>query len=237
MPAQPSWVGEEDHAQIFSRVLGETMVWGPTNIWGTRDLVGTTYKATRIDEENPVLAFGMLNADRVWGNITVQAQAVAAFSNYAQTFGYQPVNSPTWVELFSITGNKYAVLGQSEIIDLTSSIFTWTRRGGGNPYSSLEADNLDTMDHMLTYRLDALTPPSEPPTKISYFLFWEDLHRRGTSPVAEWSSDHDFNDLVIRVDVVVSGETPNVPEPAAACLLACLAAPLLLRRKRSRIAA
>lgn len=233
VPIASPFEGEQSHPQIFSRLLGETMDWAPKNIWGTQDLIGPTYRVTRIDESDPTLAFGMVDADRVWSNVVFQATAVGAFGRYAHTFGYKPVGSSGWVDLFNATGTRYDATGSSAIVDLTGVDFTWIRRGDGNPYSSLEDDNLDTMDHLLTYRLDPLTPPGTPPTRITYFLFWEDLHRRGTSPIDEWPADDDFNDLVVRIDVILPGDAAYpIPEPSTALGVGGLLLAGLSRRRR-----
>ena len=91
------------------------------------------------------------------------------------------------------------------IVDLTGNTWTWDRSDAGNGagvginhWSSLEASNDDQRDHMITFEITGLSHGYK-----TWLVFWDDEDAR-------ISSDDDFNDLVVEIQVI--------PAPAALLL-------------------
>jgi len=145
-----------------------------------------------------------LAGDRV-GTVLVRAR----FAGYNNTFGVIP-GTDSGLNGFqgvasSLGGNGIAGNGgtESSLMDLGLSgdfrlaIETPT----GTIWSSLASDNVDSMDHMVTW-VDANDP-------FHYFVAFEDI--------AFPASDGDFNDVVIELHNVLDGPS-SVPEPGTLAL-------------------
>ena len=130
------------------------------------------------------------------------------FAGYDNTFGVIP-GTDSGVNGFqgvasSLGGNGIAGNGGSDTslmdLGLTGDFRLAIRTPGGIVWSSLATDNIDAMDHMVTW-VDANNP-------LHYFVAFEDLAFPG--------SDGDFNDIVLELNNVVDG--PTIPEPATLAL-------------------
>ncbi len=204
---QPPAAGEDSHEQIFENVYGGDFVQAGN------DFTNGTITATRIDDDN----------DQIW-NLTkaVNTHARAVFASLNQTFGYIPGADGTlgdFVKLFDVTGtgtNGYTVGGQAQV-ELTGD-FKWARQGSNGTASSENADNPDSIDHLVSYEISGIDAP-----KPIFMLFFEDLYQNN----GEY--DADYNDLVV--------EVASVPTPGAfGAGLALLGVAGLVRRRRRRVA-
>lgn len=198
----PPWPSEDSHQQILDTFYG-----GEFELLddGVSFANGDGITAQRVPD----------NQDQVWDlDLPVNITSVGRFAMYDQSLGYLPGASgplDEYVNLFDVTGSDYNVTGGAVNVDLTEEEFRWARRGQDGTVSSLNADNPEGDDHMITYEIlgtDRLEP--------IHLLFFEDHFR-----------DFDFQDLVV--------EVAAVPSPAAiAPGLALLGAMALVRRRRDR---
>ncbi len=178
--------GEATQAEILSSSYG-----GMFTASGL-DFTNGTLTATRVND----------NADQVFSGDLTSSKALARFAQYQQAFGYGPSASPT--TLFTVTGNKFVVSGSTGAVDLPAKFsFDRVPPAGSNGYavSSLDADNKDKVDHLVTYELTGAGVSEK-----TYVLFWEDK-------LARQHSDFDFNDLAVEIKGV---NAVVVPLPAAA---------------------
>lgn len=195
------WPGEDSHQQILDNFYGGNFELLDDGVSYSND----TLTAQRVSDEQ----------DQVWDlDLPVDIRTAAIFADYDQSLGYLPGSSgPTgdYVNLFDADGEEYDVVGSAAGVDLTDGAFRWARRGHDGVVSSLETDNLNDADHMVTYRIEGhgqLEPV--------HLLFFEDTFR-----------DFDFQDLVV--------EVAAVPSPAAVGPgLALLGMLGLIRRRRER---
>lgn len=131
---------------------------------------------------------GMGATDQWWNNGSIEAVATAKFAGYGQEFGYDNGGGP--VTLFSVGGDGYAVTG-SGAVNLTGETFQWLRTGVEEaPWSSVESQNADLMDHMITFQITGLNTGW-----ATWLLCWEDK-------TIQTGADWDYNDMVIEVRAV-----------------------------------
>ncbi len=174
--------GEATQAQILSASYGGTFTANGN------DLTNGSITATRLDD----------STDQTFGFSITSSKALASFAAYNQGFGYGSRTSPT--VLFNVGGDNYTVTGSTGAVSLPSS-YAFVRTGKGFNQSSNNSENLDGVDHMVTYLLTGSS--IKQPT---YVLFFEDK-------TVGQHSDFDFNDLAVEVK---TGGTAVVPLPAAA---------------------
>ncbi len=157
--------------------------------------------------------------DAVWHDGVLNITAEAKFAGYIQKFGLYAGTDPAapYINLFNVTGNGYGVGGGSASLDIgdIAHEWRWARGGDGSKFSSRPSDNPDGLDHMVTYLVEGLGNGYD----ATWLLFWEDLR-------ANQSSDWDYNDLVVEVNVCV------VPTPGAGALAMAGLACVVIRRKR-----
>lgn len=171
------------------------------------------------------LGSGVGDTDQVWRDGTVAFSARAVFAGYDQYFGYRLGTAPGSGATagMKVNGFGFAVTGAGNWF-VGPGDFQWLRAGVNNfqntsnqglVYSSIAANNLDSVDHMVTYAI------SGPGLGTRYMLFWEDLPAlRGTLP-----GDYDYNDLAIELVVAI-------PLPTGAALSGAALLALAARRRR-----
>ncbi|MFH1459043.1 MAG: DUF4114 domain-containing protein [Candidatus Omnitrophota bacterium] len=165
--------------------------------------------------------------DQLWSHKTENSSVVTAeakFASYSQTFGYiYGEEGNSFTELFTVgSGNLGYGVSNTAMFSVGDSGDPF--RFGNDPsgqygpglFSSVETDNPDQADHMLTWYIIGGEK------KGNFVVAWEDLLNLG---------DRDYNDLVVEV----SGVRPSaVPEPATILLLGPALLGLLgLKRKKS----
>ncbi|HEY1628397.1 MAG TPA: PEP-CTERM sorting domain-containing protein [Tepidisphaeraceae bacterium] len=213
---------EANQGQIISNAFGGTFVASGMNY--TNNSSGIT--ATRVEDTfnasatpNPTAPLSLTgdvgNDDQVWLANYQSASAKAIFAAFNQQFGYflgsSPATSPdsdTYHNLFNDTGSGFGVTGSASLTSLSGQTLRWARAGTNRIVSSLNTDNADDMDHMVTYRIDGLSDES---TGVdTWLVFFEDVF-------SFEGSDFDYNDLV--VEIKATPIPSNTPEPTAAGLL------------------
>lgn len=158
--------------------------------------------------------------DQNWSIGSFHASVVAKFYDRPQQFGVLDPSGDI-VSLFDAEGFGYEVSGEGTY-HVTGP---WIWRFGNGQFASRIEDNADSRDHLVTYEMVLKGVATG-----TYFLFWEDLFLRASTPRGR--SSHDFNDLVIRVQqidtppigvVPLPGGTGGTPIPLPAGVWAALA--------------
>lgn len=205
----PMYAGELSIGQILSDVYGQSF-----NASG-KNFVGTTMTARRVDDflkpSSGVMAtLGEVGsaADQVWTGSFHKATAKARYAAYDQKFGYiDGASGGTYHNLFDVTGTGTNVEGSTGVIDLDGE-FRLARDGQNGVQSSKNADNLDGLDHMVTYKIEGL---SDGWKFVTWMAFFEDKNAIKTGPNQQFS-DRDFNDLAVELKATA------VPLPPAAVM-------------------
>lgn len=213
---------EASHQQIIENLYGGSFTGSPaTGYTGSGVSAGIGVARTEdFGNGGPRNADGSgpVTDDAVWTGTIISARAVGRFAGYNQKFGYfVGASGGSYTNLFDVTGSSYGVGGaviNADMLALAGGTWRWARGGNNGPHSSLPADNADSMDHMVSYRVSGLTNGAA----ATWLLFFEDLN--------QGSSDWDYNDLAVEVTVM------PVPTPGAGALAACSA--LLMLRRRSK---
>lgn len=227
-------VGEESHQDIFSVIYGGTFLpAGPLGL----DYSNGVITATRIDDyldpepsifQTPRLVGDPGTDDQIWQADFRYASAEAKFAVYKQNFGYfegvAEADAAAYIKLFDQTGWGYSVGGEAVLSDLQNKQLRWARGGEDRVVSSLMSDNLDGMDHMVTYEISFSADQTQNAVR-TWLLFWEDKY------FGEHLADFDFNDLVVEVNAAVN--EASTPEPASMGL-ALAGAMLAMTRRAGR---
>src|SRR5690606_5804547 len=137
----------------------------------------------------------------------VVAGAQARFAAFEQlAVGYSlGADGGAFQSLFNVGGSGFNVSGSSSTVDLSGTDFRWKLLGENGSFSSKDSENVDGLDHLVTYRIDGLNDGA-----TTWLLFWEDLNLDGADNVDGSPSDRDFNDLVVEI------KTVPIPLPMAA---------------------
>ncbi len=217
----PSFVASEPtHLDIFNTLYGGGFTANGDNF------ENGVITATRVDDFGVGGVLNVLSGsagdadDQVWSSdpLTVfSAKAVGRFAAFNQSFGvFEGESGGAFQELFSVSGSGYAVTGEVSNVNLTGD-FRFGRSGQNGPQSSLDGDNVDGLNHLVTYEITGLNGDK------TWLLFWEDLNQGDPT-------DFDFNDLVVEVTATV------IPLPTAIIpALGTLAGAFVIRRfRRSR---
>lgn len=189
---------EASHIQILDNVYGAGFFMSGTGVF-----TNGTVTATRVDDfvsgSSPGSdlhlvngAPGLPNTDQWWTDGIAFTSAEAKFAGYNQEFGYNTGSG--YQKLFDVTmtgPTGYDVSGSGSVNFAPGSVFEWIRDGGGDQASSVAANNVDGLDHMVTY---AITSPNFNPDETVWFVLWEDL----TGGLGS-GSDRDFNDLGVEL--------------------------------------
>jgi hypothetical protein len=211
---------EPGHATILKDIYDGTFTGSGTDLGNGLWTVFSngTVSALRVydidgpDEKIHIFTGSQLNIDQIWTDGIAHVTAQAKHASYTQSFGWNGggLEPDNYIELLThddVTSGKVVpitILGD----------FLWGTKPNGNniKWWSKNSTNGDTLDHLVTYKIEGL-----PTNWTVWLLFWEDLG--GNYP----DSDRDFNDFVIEVRAA--------PEPASILLLG-LGALALLRKRR-----
>jgi len=182
-------------------------------------LLGTLYPTSTL-----VRVGDGLGGDQMWVSEAGNVTATARYAGFTNTFGFIGGHSgaplATWDPRFVVTGGMGAIGGPAVQTALPSPSAAF-RFGLSTPvglWSSLNVDNSDGLDHMVTYYISAGTGVG------NYVIAFEDL----AGPL-EGPSDRDFNDLVL----TIAGARPT-PEPGTLLLFGSAAAGLYAYSRRKR---
>ncbi len=190
--------------QIYSGTFDNHLVQGAPVYTSTNGVV-----ATRVDDY--LLSDGFLNlvsgtpgsaADKIWTDGIANIIAEAKFAGYSQEFGYDTGSGYT--KLFDAEGDGFGVSGSGTVNFAHGSTWQWVRSGQGGTWHSDPSDNIDRLDHMVTYQITGLGDGS-----TTWLVFWEDLTGRHK---LYGGSDRDFNDLVVEIKATLT------PAPGAILL-------------------
>jgi hypothetical protein len=184
---KPPPAGEMGRDQILSHLYGGTFVASGNHY------TNGTITAYRIEDQS--LASGPMNilsgsygsaSDQTWhGDFT--ARAVAKFSLNQQTLGFDRGNG--FEKLFDVTGYGFAINNASKTIH-TDADFCFNRKGDSGNQCSINSENIDARDHMVTYCIEGAGANK-------WLMFWEDINL--SQNISKRRSSSDFNDLVIEV--------------------------------------
>lgn len=224
---------------VFSYTNGVTLTRvqdfsGPTNL-----AAGTAVLPVPIAGELDVAApYAGTQDDQTWlGGVDVTVFARYRSANHDQKFGYStgaagwPVGT-SFTQIVALNNGVNSPPGAVGPITLPAAL-RWVRSdtdavslirpGAGWEHSSLNADNVDGRDHMITFYI------SDPhgavlPTGITggWLLAFEDLNSTDPNP------DYDYNDLVAQV----TSDEARLPEPATLSILGVGVLAVLGRRAR-----
>jgi hypothetical protein len=186
--------GEATIEDLLNNIYGSGFTGGQNDASYTNG----TITATRVDDAfdgspgtNLNVVTGVPGAgasDQWWSDGSIEAVAKARFAGYDQAFGYDSGAGP--VTLFSVSGDGYAVSGSGSV-NLTGDTYQWLRTGvEEGPWSSVESQNTDLMDHMITFQITGLNTGW-----ATWLLCWEDK-------TIQTDADWDYNDMVIEVRAV-----------------------------------
>ena len=230
---QPTEPGEKNHEQIFEGVYGGNFF--PVGLDFTN---GDIYARRIMDFIDPSSGEGDLVplkiifdpnqegdvdvTDQIWEADAIDGRASAKFATYHQEFGFFDGTTGTnYTKLFSTFGSGFSVTGSTALVNMSGRVWRWVRDGPGGMWSSKQDDNANDLDHMLTYRIERITPTGGGQLEITkYLLFFED-----SGIITE--HDNDFNDLVVEINA----HRTIIPEPAGLGLLGLIAAAGLRRRR------
>jgi Domain of unknown function (DUF4114) len=146
---------------------------------------------------------GPLPGDQVFPWMTGgEAYAQARYAGANNTFGYFVGGSGgAFNSLFTVMGGLGFLYGSpSALIPASALIRFGLNSTTGFTWSSLETENTDQMDHMVTYAITG------GPDAGDFVVCFEDR--------PAWNSDRDYNDMVVQIHAV-----NPIPEPATVTLL------------------
>lgn len=137
--------------------------------------------------------------DKHWSGANLKLTAVAKFSANSQNLGLRDSNG-LFHSLFDVTGFGMSISSLSRTF--SSSLvgmgdeFCFIRQGDSGMQCSIDEENSDGRDHMVSYAIEGLAGVDGP----VWMTFWEDLNRTPTlSMRRSWA---DYNDLAIELRAV-----------------------------------
>lgn len=144
--------------------------------------------------------------DQRWCANGMTVTAVAKFSSYSQVLSYVDSNG-TAHQMMDVKGYGYNIDPATSTMDLNGDVFSWQRSGNSGTQSSLDRDNIDNRDHLITYSIEGLPGQTAP----VWMMFWEDLDKTASLNLNRtWA---DYNDLA--VEVRSASVTHPIPLPPA----------------------
>lgn len=164
--------------------------------------------------------------DQLWISEAGNSTAVARFAGDTNTFGYiggwSGTPSATWMPQFTVTGGNGTLnpAVYTAALPTGGTQFRFGLSGGGNLFSSQNSDNIDGLDHMVTWYIAGGVGVGD------YVVAFEDL----PGPLGG-GSDRDFNDLIL----TIAGARPT-PEPGTLILLGSAAAGIYVWSRRRKVA-
>jgi hypothetical protein len=197
--------GEDSQQQIFAHAFG-----GSWHQEGT-DFYDGAVSAKRMDDFLSVpsvldIAHGDCgySTDQTWTGNKFSVTAVAKFSGNSQVLGTVDSHGNSQ-SIMDVQGYGYDITPASKTVDMNGQDFKWTRDGNSGLQTSLNSDNADGRDHLITYVVNNLPGTTGP----VWMLFFEDMTK--TSATHKHATYADFNDLVVEVRPMVNA----VPLPPA----------------------
>ena len=197
--------GEDSQKQIFAHAYG-----GSWHQEGT-DFYDGAISAKRMDDFLSVpsvldIAHGDCgySTDQTWSGNKFTVTAIAKFSGNSQELGTVDSHGNSQ-SVLDVQGYGYDITPASKTVDMNGQQFKWTRDGNSGLQTSLDSDNADGRDHLITYVVNGLPGQSGP----VWMLFFEDMNKTATTPKNRTYAD--FNDLVVEVRPMVSA----IPLPPA----------------------
>jgi hypothetical protein len=216
-------VGEDSPMQIIQHTYG-----GSWHQEGT-DFYNGSMSAKRMDDflsDPSVLDIAKgdcgMSTDQKWCGNKFTVTAIAKFSGNQQDLGDIDSHGKSH-NLMDVTGYGYNITPASKTLDMNGQTFEWQRSGNSGTDDSLDGDNPDHRDHMITYILNGL-PGQKGPV---WMLFFEDMTKTSTTPKNRTFAD--FNDLVVEVRPVVN---PVPLPPASWAGLVTLSGAALVKSRR-----
>ncbi len=199
-------VGEDSQEQVFAHTYG-----GSWHQEGT-DFYDGAVSAKRMDDFLSVpsvlkVATGDVgySTDQTWSGNKFTVTPIAKWSGNQLETGLTDSNGDLHVLFTNDSGYGYNIDHDSKTVDMQGQQFKWTLLGNTGIHSSLNSDNADGRDHMITYLVSGLPGQSGP----VWMLFFEDMDKTSTTPKNRTYAD--FNDLVLEVRPMVSA----IPLPPA----------------------
>jgi hypothetical protein len=144
------------------------------------------------------------STDQMWSGKKFTVSAVAKWSGNSQRLGILDGHGNTHGVL-DVTGYGYNVDHTSKTVDMSGATFKWQRSGDSGVEDSLNSDNADNRDHLITYIVSGLPGVKGP----VWMLFFEDMIK--TASTKKNATFADFNDLVVEVRPAIN----PVPLPPA----------------------
>ena len=144
------------------------------------------------------------STDQMWCGGKFAMTVVAKWSGNSQKLNL--IDSSGHVHnLLDVQGYGFDIDPACTTINMHGGEFKFQRKGDSGTQTSLDSDNVDGRDHLITYVIEGL--PGE--TGPVWMMFWEDLNRFANTPMKRtWA---DYNDLAVEIRSVAHA----VPLPPA----------------------
>lgn len=174
------------------------------------DLTNGAVTARRVPDA-PAASADTAQTDQVWTLGRFSVRAAAKFSNYSQRLAIRRPDGST-ADLFAADGYGYDSTGQGSLASgVTQGRFV--RSGGTGAQSSLQADNPEQRDHLISYEIRGL--PDAGQDERVWVMFWEDLDPALARVPGR--TGRDYNDLAVELRASAApADAASIPLPAGA---------------------
>ncbi len=210
--------GETNTRQILNNIYNVSFTgsnWGGTSYTSSQGIsavrMNDFFPSGALNPQSIVADKGSNTVDQIWSDGVLEMSAEARFAGYSQQFGFITGTShseKTYMNLFNVQGSGFNVSGGKENW-VTPHLWRWARSGTNGPQSSLDVDNADGRDHMISYQITGLTG-LQPNEKV-WVLFFEDMNKCQ-------GSDFDYNDLVVEIRALPQ-QSPTAPVPVPGAII------------------